>query len=63
LDAQICLAGAPLLPNITKEIFFRMINVPQTDFWLYTAVSFVYASNKKRLRANSPAGVASTEVR
>jgi len=25
---QICFAGAPLLPSMTKEILFRMINVP-----------------------------------
>jgi len=28
LDVQTCFAGAPLLPSITNEIFFRMINTP-----------------------------------
>jgi hypothetical protein len=28
LDVQTCFAGAPLLLNITKEIFFRMIKAP-----------------------------------
>jgi len=63
LDVQICFAGAPLLPSMTKEIFFRMINVPQTDCRSGTVVFYVYASNKKRLEAKSPAGVASAEVR
>jgi hypothetical protein len=31
LDVQICFAGAPLLPSITNEILFRIINLPQTD--------------------------------
>jgi hypothetical protein len=28
---QTCLAGAPLLPNITKEMFLRMINIPYSE--------------------------------
>lgn len=28
MDVQTCFAGAPLLPSITNEIFFRMINTP-----------------------------------
>jgi hypothetical protein len=54
LDVQTCFAGAPLLPNMTKEIFFRMINVPQTDCRLCTFVSFVYASNKNAFGLTHP---------
>jgi hypothetical protein len=38
LDVQICFAGAPLLPSITNEILFRMINLPQTDYRLSAVV-------------------------
>jgi hypothetical protein len=47
LDVQICFAGAPLLPNMTKEIFLRMINLPQTGCRSGTVISYVNASNKK----------------
>ena len=52
LDVQICFAGAPLLPSMTKEIFLRMIDVPQTDCRSSTVVSYVNVSNKK-----TPAGL------
>ena len=54
LDVQICFAGAPLLPSITKEIFFRMINVPQTDRRLRSVVSCMDASKKNAFGETHP---------
>jgi hypothetical protein len=67
LEVQICLAGAPLLPNITKEIFLCMINIP---FWgtsrlpLQIELRCIKPERKQNaFGAHSPKGVTNTEIR
>jgi hypothetical protein len=51
LDVQICFAGAPVLPRITNEIFFRISMVLKRNADHTTVTQVRLFSKKKRLRA------------
>jgi hypothetical protein len=54
LDVQICFAGAPLLPRITNEIFFRISMVLKRIVGRTPVIQVWLLPKKKRLRSGCP---------